>query len=140
LNTKKFIFNEAKLKDKEKIENIIRSEVERYSINKLHAILVFHELYNNAYLNNYCWPHVKIKFLKKSLIIRIDCKGQGFDYTKYLKPTKDKMKEYILNESGRGIMMVEKVSTRLIYNKKGNNVVAQLKEHKEEKNGKNEKS
>jgi hypothetical protein len=37
-------------------------------------------------------------------------------------------------------MMVEKVSTRLIYNKKGNNVVAQLKEHKEEKNGKNEKS
>ena len=134
--TKKFIFNEVKLKDKEKIEEIISSEIVGYNINKLHAILVFHELYNNAYLNNYNWPRVKIKFLRKSITIRIDCNGNGFDYKKYIKPTKDIMKKDLLNESGRGIMMVEKVSTRLIYNKKGNNVIAQLKEHKEEKDEK----
>lgn len=136
MNRKEFVFNQAKLNDKEKIEEIIKFEIQRYDINKLHGILVFNELYNNAYFNNYSWPRVKIKFLKKSIIIRIDCKGKGFDYSKYIKATKNKVKEKLLDESGRGIMMVEKVSTRLIYNKKGNNVVAQLKEHKEEKNEK----
>lgn len=136
MSTIKYIFNEAKLEDKKNIESILRFEMSRYEIKEFHAILVFHELYNNAYLNNYCWPQVKLIFLKRSMIIRVDCKGRGFNYNKYLRMTRDDVIRNRLNESGRGIMMVEKISTRLIYNKKGNNVIAQLKEHKEEENEK----
>jgi hypothetical protein len=136
VSTIKYIFKKVKLKDKEKIQKIIEKEIDHYDINAFHGVLVFHELYNNSYYNNYCWPDVKLIFLKKSMIIRIDCNGNGFDYSKYTKPSKDKAKSILLEESGRGIMIVEKISTRLIYNKKGNNVIVQLKEQKEEEDEK----
>ena len=133
---KKYLFKDVKLTDKKVIEEIIKDEIDRYVIDEFHVVLVFNELYNNSYFNNYWWPDVKLTFLKKSIIIRIDCKGPGFDYSKYMKSTEGDVKKTLLNESGRGIMMVEKISTRLIYNNKGNNVVAQLKEQKEERNEK----
>ena len=136
MNIKKYTFNKVKLEDKASIQKTIEDEMDQYNINTFHGVLVFHELYNNSYYNNYCWPDVKLTFLSKSMIIRIDCNGHGFDYSKYVKPKKEKAKKILLDESGRGIMIVEKVSTRLIYNKKGNNVVVQLKENKEEKDEK----
>lgn len=126
---KKYIFKELDFDKKHKVEDIINNKVKHLNLEISRIILVFNELYTNAYKYGGKLPNVKIKIYNSFIVLRIDDFGPGFDYLKKINESEEEILKNILRESGRGIHIVEKMTSRFLYNKKGNSVLVQIKEN-----------
>ncbi len=81
-------------------------------------------IHGNNSINNYISLTIKI-INEKKIIIRVKDKGKGFDVRKKLRKLNNHGSDAnkVLNESGRGIIIMTQISDYIRYNKKGNEVL-----------------
>ena len=123
---------EYKNVNQEKIESIrefLEEWCEDKSYNTFEVIVVLYELYNNAVKYSNAQIDIRIKLYPQAIVIRINDLGQGFDVKKRLDITTCDLKKNIHQPYGRGIYIVKNFTSRIYYNKKGNNVVVKIKKN-----------
>lgn len=62
---------------------------------------------------------IKVNYFDPEMNIMVEDEGNGFDCNKISDPTSD---ENLKNESGRGIFIIKKLTNKIEYNEKGNQV------------------
>lgn len=125
-NIYKNVDNEMMEKIKARLENWCHDK----SYNNFEVIVVLYELYNNGIKYSNKPVDIIIKLYKKSIVIRVNDQGKGFNVKEKLNINTCDLKKNIHKPCGRGIYIVKNFVSQICYNKNGNQVVVRIKENK----------
>ncbi|GAA0462873.1 ATP-binding protein [Alkalibacillus silvisoli] len=68
--------------------------------------------------------HIKILFLKESMLVRVKDEGKGFQVPDSLKTCYESCRDSVVHlEQGRGIQLTTQIMDQLVYSKEGNDLL-----------------
>lgn len=118
--------------DNEIMANIrifIKTWCQDKSYNSFEIIVVLYELYNNSAKHSKKNITIILKFYERSIVIRVNDDGEGFNVKDKLNVNSNDLKKNIHKSCGRGIYIVKNFVSQIYYNKKGNQVIVKINEN-----------